>query len=325
MRRTWLSMALVASSIFMGAAHLHAQSPRCDAPHTPNVTCKDCSSNSGVYIPSLQFLVVDRLSAAGDRLERSIKSTPSRIPARTCKPKTIAPRREASCGVDIRPAPSRPCDQVAASGKISDRSPNNGSISDFNEKSVAPPVPPAPTSVAQPTPPSRPAEAAPFSPPKLLRTPVSTSNPPAASEQVDEPKLTDIPDAAALPETPQAPSEAPSSPESGALPRVENVPLPTPPEQPLPDILVDPFIEDVGHWRTRGDRGVIQTSATRPVPVNPLRAGGNPPERASEGADHLPTIRTGEPKRLTPRQKSVSESAPAQGDSPRTLVLRSFE
>jgi hypothetical protein len=336
MRRTWLSIALVASSLSMGSDHLHAQSPRCDAPHSSHASCTECRDHSGVYIPSLQFLVVDRLSAAGDRLERSFKSAPSRIPVRTCKPKPVTARREASCGIERLPAHPCHCDQLAAKGKIGHRSPSSGSISDIHEESTPSAVPPAPSapSAAPPAPsapsavppaPSAPSAVppAPFSPPKLLPTPVSSSSPPADSKQADEPKLTDIPGLTSLPEVPSNLPADPSTREGGELPRVENVPIPAPPEQPLPDILVDPFIEDVGNWRNTGDLGVVRTSATRPVPVNPLRGGGNSAGRQT-GEPDLPTIRTSEPKRLTPQQKRESESAPAQGNSSRTILLRSF-
>jgi hypothetical protein len=136
--------------------------------------------------------------------------------------------------------------------------------------------------------------------------------------------LTDIPGLSALPEVPSTLPSNPSTQESGGLPRVENVPIPAPPEQPLPDILVDPFIEDVGHWRSNGNRGVVQTSATRPVPINPLRGTEGSAGQAVDASD-LPTIRSSEPKRLTPRQKDVSESAPSPGNTSRTIVLRSFD
>jgi hypothetical protein len=132
--------------------------------------------------------------------------------------------------------------------------------------------------------------------PKLLPTPVS--------EQVTAPKysdnpepVTDISDRIPVSQVPVLPSTEVPPAEEPAVPEV--------PQQPLPDILVDPFIEDVGQSKTSSRSRVALASSLETVPVNALREG--------------------EPKRLSPSQKGIIARELAAPRATRIIFKGSFD
>jgi hypothetical protein len=296
MRRPWIAIVSTLCSLAFGAPDLQAQHRSCDSVNGKCASCSQSPQRVGVCIPSLQFLVVDRLSAAGDRWEHTLAGSSScRTPAK-CSAATTVRKPEPRCGVESPSAARHACDsscdhrgqgrssQVGAQSKNAPPPPpNQGSISDR--------VPPAPRNLPpivsrEPANPQTiPPNSSNAPPPKLLPTPVS--------EQVVAPKL---PDAAnAVPEA----SQVAPQPGSDAPRPTEEKPVPAPPQEPLPDILVDPFIDDIGQSRAMSDSNVVLTSGTE------------------TNLSATSTARTSEPKRMTSTQKGMK--------STRIVIKRTFD
>ena len=297
MRRPWIAIVSTLCYLAFGAADLQAQHRSCDSVNGKCASCSQVPQRVGVCIPSLQFLIVDRLSAAGDRWERALVGSSScRTPAK-CSGAAPAHKPEPRCGVEIHSKARHACDSScdrqcqAPSSRIGSHAknappppPNQGSISDR--------VPPAPRNLPpvvsrEPSSPqTSPSSSSKAAAPKLLPTPVS--------EQVVAPKLPDA--AAAAPETSQV---APQPGSDGPRPADEK-PVPAPPQEPLPDILVDPFIDDIGQDRSMSDSDVVLTSGIE----------------ASQ-TSQTSTDRGAEPKRMTSSQKGMK--------STRIVIKRTFD
>jgi hypothetical protein len=89
------------------------------------------------------------------------------------------------------------------------------------------------------------------------------------------------------------------------LPPAEESAVPEVPQQPLPDILVDPFIEDVGQTKISSRSRVALVSSHEGLPVNALREG--------------------EPKRLSPSQKGIIARELAAPRATRIIFKRFFD
>lgn len=307
MRRSWFVIVSTVSCIALGMNELRAQTSSCDSASIHCSSCCQCNQRVGVSIPSLQFLLVDRLSAAGDRLEHALRGPSCRThPPRRTKSRSCT---EPACGVDLISIPQPTCDNSHAfiSDSESSRNTNKhpgvgshsrqGSITDVGPKAPVNPVPIAPPSsdltrnldLNQNDDPS-PQSSVP-SVPKLLPTPVS--------EQVVAPKFPD------LPETLSDVSDGVAIPDIPPMPSAEEPTVPTPPQQPLPDILVDPFIEDVGQTKTRSGTAVALASSVEALPINALREG--------------------EPKRLSLSQKGIIAKELMTPRSTRIIFKRYFD
>lgn len=326
MRRPWFAIISAASCLALGATSLQAQNRCCDSATSKCTAGCQGHPRVGVVIPSLQFLVVDRLSSAGDRLEHKLRG-----PA--CKPQHKQARpacscAEPGCGVELQPVASPSCDtpqgiasdreapfgSVGGNGSVNRGS--RGAISDMVPKAPLKPLPSVPRgtnafqkkTVSENAIGAKPADQtsidAPASPaapsvPKLLPTPVS--------EQVTAPKLTDLPEPVSdISETvplPVPPALPPSLPPS--LPPVDDYEDPNSPDQPLPDILVDPFIEDVGQSGVSAKREIALASSVEPAHVNALREG--------------------EPKRLSPSQKGVIARELSNPRATRIIFKRHYD
>jgi hypothetical protein len=125
-------------------------------------------------------------------------------------------------------------------------------------------------------------EALETSPPRLLPTPVSEPRTSVPALPSSDPEV--------IPDT-QAPFDAPKVPE--------------PPQSPLPDILVDPFIDDVGQKEPTGSRGIALAGGGRSVPENALRSK--------------------EPKRFAPSRKSTPSSQSGASKGTRIVIKRTSE
>jgi hypothetical protein len=132
--------------------------------------------------------------------------------------------------------------------------------------------------------------------PKLLPTPVSEQIAAPKFSDMPEP-ITDISDQVPVPQLPLLPSTEVPPAEEPAVPEV--------PQQPLPDILVDPFMEDVGQSKTSSRSRVALASSLETVPVNALREG--------------------EPKRLSPSQKGIIARELAAPRATRIIFKGSFD
>ena len=321
MRRMWLSIAWTIACIMSGlTATSYGQHLGCDSVQGACPSCCQQRQRVGVCIPSLQFLVVDRLSAAGDRFQNTVHR------GSTCNhacglPSTAVSRRHASCGVEHCPVPEPPSQPVA--GRITDSEDAHGDLEQkrvdangitdggLNDQPSSTALVPVPPSVPINAPLSKPE----FAPPKLMPTPVSeplsVDSYPAPSEitpsasipersevprPMDEPKPTDTP------EVSEGLSEVDSIPGFGPLPS-EGKPLPPPPSDPLPDILVDPFIDDVG--QSRSQSGVALAGGTVRAPNNALRGS--------------------EPKRLKKSERKITSSDPEAPKPTRIIIKRSIE
>lgn len=236
-----------------------------------------------------------------------MRSNPSPSHTKSCDGKA-ASRRECSCGVET--AVSAPAKSGATTGSLSDRPltplrdagkpvAREGSLAD---RLVEPqPLPPVPDTFGSQPPealldadrandatgvdPAREIEALETSPPRLLPTPVSEprTSVPALPSSVPE----------VIPDT-QVPADGPRVPE--------------PPPSPLPDILVDPFIDDVGQKEPTGSRGIALAGGRRSVPENALRL--KEPK---------------EPKRFAPSRKSTSPSQSGASKGTRIVIKRTSE
>jgi hypothetical protein len=171
---------------------------------------------------------------------------------------------------------ARPKNKAIQEGSISETRPDfetrNEKLVDTPEKTVSPTVP------------------------KLLPTPVS--------EQITAPKFSDSPEPVAdisdrIP-VPQVPLLPPAE-----MPPAEVPAVPDAPQQPLPDILVDPFIEDVGQSKAISRSRVALASSLETLPVNSLREG--------------------EPKRLSPGQKGIIARELAASRATRIIFKRYFD
>ena len=319
MRRSWFAILSTVSCLALGVSTLQAQTSRCDSASLRCSGSCQCNQRVGVTIPSLQFLVVDRLSAAGDRLEHALRGASCRThsPKRTKSCSCAEP----ACGVDSTSVAQPVCDSshIFMSDRESSRNTNKypGISSDSRQGSISDIVPEAPLNPVPIVPPSSDLtrnsdpirnsdltrnddlaqnddlapQAAEPSVPKLLPTPVS--------EQVAAPKFPDLPEA--LSDV----SDGVAIPDIPPLPSAEEATVPTPPQQPLPDILVDPFIEDVGQTKTRSGTAVALASSVEALPINALREG--------------------EPKRLSLSQKGIIAKELMAPKSTRIIFKRYFD
>jgi hypothetical protein len=274
MYRPWF--AIVSAAVFLlvlDISNLRAQCRSCDKQSTSNGPCDSGCERVGVCIPSLQFLVLDRLSAAGDRWEQSMSGGSNRTGGKVCRSGcTGGPGCDHRVGRD---APAVVAKTPSAKGVISDSVPP----APFQP---LPPVPHLPVAVNNdPVAPSEP------TPPKLLPTPVS--------EQVTAPNLSDRPKV--LTDIPEMGTDLP---ECGSLPVLETPkslqesPLPALPEQPLPDILVDPFIEDVGERKIETLNDIALAAAQSPVPKDSVILKG--PKRLAPGLQGIIARQLDSPK-----------------------------
>jgi len=317
-RRGWIA-SLMSTCLATGSMHAFAHDPHCDS---GCASC--CNAGVGVRIPSLQVLFVDKLSAAGDRLERAQHKPKPRCDTALHLAPYVARRSAPSHRPDCDSQPSLPpierrtkdCTGGGACDTSRVALPNSsGRISDSTSSRIPaierqdPPTPPAQTAlppIAQPS--------SEFSKPlvertspKLLPTPASEAPPipplPVATVQPLTPD-TQVPIPRPMPEVPEVPTPAPVP-----VPEPEEATQPV--EEPLPDILVDPFMDDTSSLRPRTPQGEKRValsgfkSSRRPAPgtapvVVPHNALRDP--KASSTATQ-PAKGLLPPKRLTPSQK----------------------
>jgi hypothetical protein len=98
-------------------------------------------------------------------------------------------------------------------------------------------------------------------------------------------------------------------PESDAPRPTDEKPVPAPPQEPLPDILVDPFIDDIGQDRSISDSEVVLTSGAETSPTSPTSQ--------TSQTSQTSTDRGAEPKRMTSSQKGMK--------STRIVIKRTFD
>jgi|GEM_PF-5486789 len=170
LRKRWVAVGV---SMFMAwsVPNAMAQHKHCDACQNRTATLGHCSAHcnqcdgGGVSIPSLQTLIIDKLSAAGDRFERNHAAKSAVAKTRThshteptCAANTSVPHslrftkaKEPSCGVEaLGSSRQDTCDTkafwgnkgIGSTGSLSDRQIRDRQISEpqsraIQEKSIA--------------------------------------------------------------------------------------------------------------------------------------------------------------------------------------------
>ena len=398
LRKRWVTVGV---SLFMAwsVPNAIAQQKNCDAcqgrssTHVPGAPhCNPCDGR-GVSVPSLQTLIIDKLSAAGDRFERNHAAKPS-IPSSL----RFTKAKDPSCGVEaLGVSPKQDaCDAKAFWGRTGVGS--TGSLSDrqsraIQEPSIAGSEKSSKLESAKPVATQQPSDGRPAVPPdiaaalehdsessaatngsgtpKLIPPPATKSEgsvpaptdkaesnaadappiPPdvpqtleAISKSLDEPKGIE---ASSSPLTkggslPPAPIEPPKVLEKSppSLDSVPPAPMPKPKSElePLPDILVDPFIDDARSSKPTSPGGVeLSSGKDQRKPLSLGSPSQNPTNklRLSEGTVHA-SLRSSEivdkgsstgkaPKRLSQSQKesgtrrTVAEGVASEPE-PRTVI-----